>query len=499
MKKFIVPILFLLITATGASGFEIVSPALEKTAAFEGGTLYRTAMPYGDVPVIRLRGTHYEMGRQYGALLGAQIIESTIQLGGLAVDLTGVDPSLLRPFTLTLWQRMAPFVPAIFKDEFRGIIDGAKEAGVKIELVDLVAPIVVANISDMNNIDALFGEFGLLPARKAQYSCSSFAAWGPRTEGGRLFSTRVLDWNARTGADKFRVITVFEPVDENGNEMQAYATAGYVGLLGALDGMNENGITVSEIGSENKIEKLEGMPWTLMFRQVLENARSLDEAVAIIKEAENTIGYNFVIGDGDADRYGTPGWTPGAAAVEENGAHTAVVYADDPLEHNAVWIDNTGATVLRDGATVPYGTPLSNAVLRADVAASPDIRRTQTADNGPGDPENDGNPLIGGSYLMRHVSQYNALRALETGGAFFNPYTGAPVLQTTGSPAQVNVDNAMIVAANAGVPDSCILMVVYAATDLEMYVSWEKLDGGNWTAAFDMPFLKLNLKELLNK
>jgi hypothetical protein len=37
------------------------------------------------------------------------------------------------------------------------------------------------------------------------------AAWGNRTQDGKLFSGRNLDWNANTGINKFKLVTVFHP------------------------------------------------------------------------------------------------------------------------------------------------------------------------------------------------------------------------------------------------------------------------------------------------
>lgn len=501
MKRFIfLTVLFFVASAVRATAIEIEAPAgFTQVDSYRDGLLLNANMSYGKVPVIILSGTHEAMGRQYGYLLAEQIQANTKVLLLDVVLPYGINEALLQTMAAKVWADMLPFVPREFKDEIKGIIAGAAEKGVKIDELDLAIPIMLANISDMNNKEALLTSMSsALDLDRFGFTCSAFAAWGPRTVDGKLISSRVLDWEAGTGIDRFKIVAVYKPLDSLGNPLAAYAVAGWAGFIGAIDGLNEYGITLSEIGSENKREKIAGMPWTLMFRRILEQSKSLDDAVNIVQDAENTIGYNFVIGDGDAENYGTPAWSPGAAAIEENADHTSVIYADDPIDQNAVWIDNQGNPVLSDGRPVPYGTPLKNAVLRADVAMCPDIRKTQAADNGPGEDGSDGNPLSGGSYRNRHKSQFDALTALETGAAYANPYTGAPVFPASEGERLIDPQTALELAASAAVPDSSVLTMVYAATDRVLYVSWENLDNGEWTASFNRPYMKLNLTDLFS-
>jgi predicted choloylglycine hydrolase len=486
-----------------ALGVEIEEPGKISVVAESGeGLLLLVETSSGSVNVAVLKGTHYEMGKQYGEMLGKRIEEITkftdlsMVMGG---DFSRDD---LEKLVSGVWGMMLPYAPYWFMDEVKGIVEGARAAGAEVSELDLITPIVITNISDMNDKDSLVGEKSSLRFSLGElaYTCSAFAAWGERTVGGKLFSSRVLDWKPGTGTDRFRLITVYKPVDEKGNTLNAYMTAGYIGLIGATNGMNDKGITVSEIGSENTVEKLNGMPWTLMFRKLLEESDSLDDAVKIIQAAENTIGYNFVIGDGDAENYGTGAWRPRAAAVEENGKFTAVMYDDDPVDRDAVWADSAGNKILVDGAPVHYGTPLKQAVLRADVSMSPDVRKTQTSNNGPGNADGGGNPVEGGSYRYRHRSQYDALTALENaGGVFSNPYTGEPVFEAAGGKRLIDAKAALEIASAAAMPDQNVLAIVYSATDLDFYVSWENTSGAEWQPAFKMPYLKLNLKEIVAK
>jgi hypothetical protein len=89
--------------------------------------------------------------------------------------------------------------------------------------------------------------------------------------------------------------------------------------------------------------------------------------------------------------------------------------------------------------------------------------------------------------------------ALETGGAFNNPYTGQPVFAATVEMRLIGPETALEIASAAAMPDQNVLAIVYAATDLDFYVSWENTSGAEWQPAFKMPFLKLSLRELTSK
>ena len=75
------------------------------------------------------------------------------------------------------------------------------------------------------------------PARAFAPGCDAFAAWGSRTAGGRLFSSRNLDWNKDTGIAAHKLVTVFHPDDGTA----PYATFGFASGLGAIAGMSKAG------------------------------------------------------------------------------------------------------------------------------------------------------------------------------------------------------------------------------------------------------------------
>ncbi|MFA6241434.1 MAG: C45 family autoproteolytic acyltransferase/hydrolase, partial [Candidatus Hydrogenedentales bacterium] len=325
-------------------------------------------------------------------------------------------------------------------------------------------------------------------------TCTMFAVWGNRTVDGKLFSLRNLDWVSQVGSHNDRLVTVYEP-----DSGPAFVTVGYAGILGALAGMNEKGITLSEVGAFSVREELDGIPWTVMARQVLEDSTNLDDAVRIVAGARHTIGYNYLVGFGDPEHFGTCDFEPRAAVFETNHDCCEVFFDDDPKEHGARWVGQSGEEVR-------YGLPLKEAILRADTAFGERSRAQQAADNGPGDPNNDGDPRKGASYVDCHIPMHDMIRAYETGSEYTFPVRKTKVIDAS-APCKIDPREALNIAATVAHNvekladnDWNVMSVVYGATDLDFWVAFESCDdAGHWRNAPDSGYWQLNLRELLSE
>jgi hypothetical protein len=81
---------------------------------------------------------------------------------------------------------------------------------------------------------------------KVKINCSFMAAWGSKTNGGKLYTMRNLDWNQNTGINKNKVVFVWKIKDEI-----PHVTLGFPVMLGALAGMSKAGLTVHEAGLDS--------------------------------------------------------------------------------------------------------------------------------------------------------------------------------------------------------------------------------------------------------
>ncbi|MCX5771011.1 MAG: C45 family autoproteolytic acyltransferase/hydrolase [Candidatus Hydrogenedentes bacterium] len=466
-----------------------VRPSRRQTVRKSGEGFFEIySSPLGDLPVVHVAGPRDQMGWQYGALVGDLIRRNADMTLGLFTQ-AGVPPDLVRRILDAAWGRLAPHVSDDVLAEIAAIPAGARSAGFNVAPEDIRRLIAVTNL-DMYRRDERLPE--LLNPMPPAPSCTFFAAWGPRTQGGKLLASRNLDWVSQTGMHETRLVTAYRPEDGFG-----FVTMGYAGLAGALAGMNEKGICFSEIGAFSGSEELDGTPWTLTARKVLEQTDSLESAIAAVRGAKHTIGYNFMTADGDPGAYGAPEYAPGAAAFETNFTCCETFRADDPKEHDAAWRDPAGNVR-------PYGLPMKHAVMRADMAFSQSVRALQATDNGPVVPGNDGNPLTAPTYVDCHKPMYDMFRAYETGAEYVYPLRNTRVIEAA-KPRLIGREQALNIAATVAhnvekldKNDWNVMSVVYAPTDLEFYVAFESRDhAGNWKNAPDSGYWQFNLDKLL--
>jgi Acyl-coenzyme A:6-aminopenicillanic acid acyl-transferase len=466
---------------------------------WEGGSLTVYESAVGEMPVLHVRGTPEQMGRQYGALVGDLVHRNVERLVDVFSALE-VPAELVEILLDRTWERLSAHVPSRFLKEIAAIGEGARTAGHDVGAGDVQRLVAATNFDLYRKEERLADLLGdaadpMLPRFQdvPPQTCTAFAAWGSRTVDGKLFGHRNLDWLAQTGMHDDRLITVYQPKDG-----RACVTVGYAGIVGALAGMNDRGIAFGEIGAFSVSEELDGCPWTLLMRQVLEEADGLDGAIERVKAAKHTIGMNFVVADGDPGRCGTDAFQPGAAAFETNHTCCEVFTDDDPKEHAAVWMD-------AEGNERPYGLPLKEAVMRADTAFAQSTRVLQAADNGPGEPANDGDPFSGRTYIEALKPMHDMIRAYETGDAYVYPVRETRAI-LAGEPRLIGAEEAATIAATVAhnseklvESDWNVMSVVYAPTDLDFWVAYESRDeNGVWNNAPDSGYVHFNLRELLD-
>lgn len=251
-------------------GRAVVPPAHAAEAASAPATAQLrgelTALEAGGerVALLHLWGSPYDMGYAHGALCREQVRALYEHLVG-AVQEFGVTLEMVD----AAWAQMAPHVPQRYLDEMRGLADGA---GVDLQTVQRAH--AVPDLSE--------------------FHCTFFAAWSAATADGHLHQIRALDYEMNAGIQQFPALIVCEPEGRN-----AFVNVGWLGFIGCVSGMNAEHIALSEIGEHfgDEGETLAGTPMPFLMRRVLEDADSLDEALAIFEAAERTSSYLYCVGD----------------------------------------------------------------------------------------------------------------------------------------------------------------------------------------------------------
>ena len=474
--------------------------------AQEGPAFVETiSAPFGTLHCVHLQGTHREMGRQYGRMLGPKILEVWEIVCAIA-EAAGLPREALPLVGARAWGHYRERVPQRYREELAGIVEGCAEVGAEITPAMVETSAAFPDFSGFYQVEKMLGSLMVEPDPKIDHiwkgkdgnisptQCSAFAVWGSRTRDGKAYASRNLDWESGSGLGNYASVTVFHPIMEDGQPGIPSAIFGHLGSLGCLAGMNAAGLSLSEIGAFNERETFEGRPWHVAFREVLDEAKTLDEAAEILDGENYTQGYCFVVAWGDPCGFGTEVFQPGGFSMEVDGEYIEFFKDDDPKERDAVWVDKEGKAVVDvSGNTVHYGCPMKDATWRADTAFSATVRSGQATDNGPVEEANDGDPRKGDTYRILHVPMANMIRAFTEGTAFDEEEKKAYVMPAIGSGSPMGPEEAMKVCQMAGDNDGNIMSVLYEATDLKAHVAFEKGQGDTWSPAALNGYVVLDL------
>ncbi len=126
-----------------------------------------------------------------------------------------------------------------------------------------------------------------------------------------------------------------------------YASVGWPGLIGVVSAINAEGIAIMVHPVRTSDVELgkTGQPVTLLARDVVENARSLADAIGVLREAKPLGAAIFVVVDGNARTWAVVERSPRHVTVREPKAPvvvgdllTSAAFKDDPIN------DRTGRT-----------------------------------------------------------------------------------------------------------------------------------------------------------
>ncbi len=232
----------------------------------------------GNTHVFSLFGDEYTMGLEYGKLardLGihsfyAEVFaRATRMLAGEvpARHRDKLDVPTVKWLLLDAWKLMEPHVP----DYAMRLLDGFA-AGSGLEVSDVYAMHAIPDFTET--------------------SCSALWATGDAVANGSPLQVRVLDYIMELGiqANPALVFMHFQ----NGHTV---ANIGWLGLLGVISGMNDQGLAVSEMGYGNpKGESFHGIPMPFLELEILRWCDDPAEAAGIIRSRPRTNSYAYVVG-----------------------------------------------------------------------------------------------------------------------------------------------------------------------------------------------------------
>ncbi|MSP60489.1 MAG: hypothetical protein EXR72_09145 [Myxococcales bacterium] len=125
--------------------------------------------------------------------------------------------------------------------------------------------------------------------------CTAFAASGPATSNGHLVIGRNFDFEGPPPFDADKAILFFKP---SAPGRIAFASVAWTGMTGVVTGINAEGIYVSINAARTDDKGGDGIPVEILVREILEQARSIDDVVKRVQGAQLMVPDLYLVGDG---------------------------------------------------------------------------------------------------------------------------------------------------------------------------------------------------------
>lgn len=219
------------------------------------------------IPRLVLEGSPREMGEAQGRLLakeGKALVRFFLKPASFGLG--GIDGLVAEAM------KMDPHIPERFQREMKAIA----------KATDQDYGLILAGVA--------------YPDVYRGGGCSTLAATSPATKDGKPLLARNLDFFPMGVLDKYGMVTLCRP-----EGYHAFLSVTWPCLIGVLSGMNDAGLCCAVMEVRSGSRSNDGMPSTLLFRRVMEEASTTQEGLAILKEAGKVASNNLILLDAGGD------------------------------------------------------------------------------------------------------------------------------------------------------------------------------------------------------
>lgn len=352
--------------------YELPDGRVTRAALEADGPLLRfgdaSVQRVGALRVLRARGGAHDVGVAHGRLLAAEAATVGRALDGAVARAMGRGSWVTRRFggarLRWAYRLLDDGVPGHYLVEIAGVMRGQRattgdgqagfarlvrrHAALDVGVADPAAP--------RRPTRAL--------ARSLTFVAAARDATGDRLLVGRSFGLPGID----DGGDAARGAVAVSFIHAEG--ALPFASVGWPGAIGVVSGINAEGIAIMvhpAIADDVAVIRV-GEPVTLIAREVLEHARTLDDAVAILEHAEPLGAAAFVVIDGNARTWAVVERSPSRTHVDRSPSASVVgdtlagePFAADPANDLARRVRPSTARAKRAGELLRARPPVDAA------------------------------------------------------------------------------------------------------------------------------------------
>lgn len=178
--------------------------------------------------------------------------------------------------------------------------------------------------------------FNMLP-ELIRMACTAYGAWGDASPTGTLVQTRALDFGGGPFAN-YTVISVHRSSD-----MRAFMMVGFPAFVGAITGVAQNGIGISEkvwmTYDKRSLQpgSYDGEPDVFVLRDILQNAQTRQEAEQYMVNAKRTWAIFVGVGDFASQKMDIVGYKQDSAVTYTD--ETMPEVTGQPYLESVVYVD----------------------------------------------------------------------------------------------------------------------------------------------------------------
>jgi hypothetical protein len=225
------------------------------------------------IPIIELRGAPAALGQSQGSQLGGTIQALYHSYFDRAFGLPGKAGLRLYKRVLGVAARFERFIRPEHKQEIYAL----------------------AATTGLKPAEVLLGQ--CFPDLNPGSACSTISLPASASLDGIARFGRNLDYETFGVLEQHSVLLIFHPQGRC-----AFASVAAPGFTGVLSGMNEYGLTLAVMEVPRMFRKPQAMPFMLLYRYVLENCKTVNEAIALLEKTPRQSANNLMLMDAAGDR-----------------------------------------------------------------------------------------------------------------------------------------------------------------------------------------------------